>query len=67
MKACKWMSYIFAAVGVVLMVWSLVGRFVGKPMVLGWIVHKGLAASSVMIGADTFFLLAILMYLYKKE
>jgi hypothetical protein len=67
MKAFKVLSYVFAAVGVLLMTWSLAGRFIDKPYVMGNIIHGGIAASSAMLGANTFFLLAILAYLYKKD
>ena len=63
----KKLSYVFAAVGIVLMFCAFFGRFIDSPAVFGRIVHGGLAASNVMIGADTFLLLAILAYLYKKD
>ena len=63
----KKLSYVFAAVGIVLMVCAFFGRFIDSPAVFGRIIHGGMAASHVMIGADTFLLLAILAYLYKKD
>lgn len=67
MKAFRVLSYVFAAVGVLLMIWSFAGRFIDKSSVMGNIFHGGIAASNVMIGADTFLLLAILAFLYKKD
>ena len=63
----KVLSYVFAAVGVLLMIESFLGRFIGAPTVLGRVIPGGIAASSAMIGADTFLLLAILAFLYKKN
>jgi len=67
MKGFKVLSYIFAAVGVLLIAWSFLGRFIDSREVMGRFVHGGIAASSAMIGADTFLLLAILAYLYKQD
>lgn len=67
MKAFKVLSYVFAAVGVLLMIWSFAGRFIDKPSVMGNIFHGGIAASSALLGANTFLLLAILACLYKKD
>lgn len=63
----KKLSYVFAAVGIVLMICAFMGRFICEPTVFGAIIHGGMKASNVMIGADTFLLLAILVYLYKKD
>jgi hypothetical protein len=63
----KKLSCVFATVGIVLMICSFFGRFIDSPAVFGRFVHGGIAASHVMIGADTFLLLAILAYLYKKD
>jgi hypothetical protein len=67
MKTFKILSYVFAAAGVILMVWSFLGRFIDSPTVFGRFIPGGIAASSGMMGADTFLLLAILAYLYKKD
>ena len=67
MKGFKVLSYVFAAVGVILMLWSFFGRFVDARTVMGRFISGGIAASHAMIGADTFLLLAILAYLYKKD
>ena len=63
----KVLSYVFAAAGVLLMIGAFLGRFIEARTVLGRIIPGGIAASSAMIGADTFLLLAILAYLYKKD
>jgi hypothetical protein len=67
MKVFKLLSYVFAAAGVLLMVCSFFGRFIDGRTVFGKIIPGGMAASNVMLGADTFLLLAILAYLYKKD
>ena len=67
MKIFKSFSYVFAALGVLLMFCSFLGRLIDKPTVFGRIIPGGMAASHVMVGADTFLLLAILAYLYKKD
>jgi hypothetical protein len=67
MKIFKILSYVFAAVGFLLMICAFIGRFIGARTVFGGIVPGGMAASSVMVGADSFLLLAILAYLYKKD
>jgi len=67
MKMFKLLSYVFAAAGVLLTVCSFLGRFIDKPSVFGKFIPGGIAASSAMIGADTFLLLAILAYLYKND
>lgn len=63
----KKMSHIFAVAGVVLMIGAFLGRFIEARTVLGCIIPGGMSASSAMIGANTFLLLAILTYLYKKD
>jgi hypothetical protein len=68
MKACKALSYVFAVVGILLVICAVLGRFIDSQTVFGnFIPDGGMAATSVMLGADTFLLLAILAYLYKKE
>jgi hypothetical protein len=67
MKNSKMLSYFFAAAGVVLAFCSFIGRFVDNREVFGKILPGGMSASSVMIGADTFLLLAVLAFLYKKD
>ena len=63
----KILSYIFAIVGVLLIICAFLGRFIDARTVFGGIIPGGMAASHVMVGADTFLLLAILVYLYKKD
>jgi hypothetical protein len=63
----KILSYVFAVVGVLLMIGAFLGRFIEARTVLGAAIPGGISASSAMIGADTFLLLAILAFLYKKD
>ena len=63
----KKLSYVFALLGVLLMIEAFLGRFIDAHTVLGRVIPGGIAASSAMIGADTFLLLAILAFLYKKN
>jgi hypothetical protein len=63
----KKLSYVFAVAGVLLMIGAFLGRFICAPTVFGWIIPGGMMASNAMIGANTFLLLAILAYLYKKD
>jgi hypothetical protein len=68
MKAFKWLSYICSGIGVILMLCALIGRFISRASVFGSIMPgSGMSATSAMIGADTFLLLAILAYLYCKK
>jgi len=68
MKTFKVLSYVFAAIGVLLMICAVLGRLIHSQTVFGNIIPGGgMAAASVMVGANTFLLLAILAYLYKKE
>lgn len=63
----KKLSYVFAALGILIMIGAFAGRFIEARTVLGCCIPGGIAASSAMIGANTFLLLAILIYLYKKD
>jgi hypothetical protein len=63
----KKLSYVFAALGILVMIGAFLGRFIEARTVLGCCIPGGIAASSAMIGANTFLLLAILLYLYKKD
>ena len=56
----KKIAWLLAAVGVLLAVYAVVGRFVDARSVLGRIIPGGIAASSLMIGANTVLLLAVL-------
>ncbi len=67
MKAFGMLSRVLAVAGILLMVYSFVGKFIGRPTVFGYIIPGGMSASSAMLGADTLLLLAILAYLYRKE
>ena len=63
----KKISYIFTAMGVLVMIGSFIGRFIDQRTVLGCCIPGGISASSAMIGANTILLLAILIYLYNKD
>lgn len=63
----KKLSYVFALAGFLLMIGAFLGRFIEARTVLGCIIPGGMSASSAMIGANSFLLLAILTYLYKKD
>lgn len=63
----KILSYVFAALGILIMIGAFAGRFIDARTVLGCIIPGGISASSAMIGADTFLLLAILASLHKKD
>lgn len=67
MKALKSLSYVFALIGVLMMIYAFAGRFIDEPTVLGSVIKGGMEASTMMLGANTFLLLAILAYLYKKD
>ena len=69
MERLKLLSYVCATVGVLLMFCAVIGRFVQARTVFGGIVPSwgGMAASSVMEGANTFLLLAVLAYLYYRK
>ncbi len=66
MKAFGQLSRVFAVAGILLAVYAVVGRFVGKPTLFGYLFKPGIEASSVMVAVNTLLLLAILSYLYKK-
>lgn len=67
MKAFARLSQVFAVAGVLLAVYAVVGRFVGRPTVFGYLFPAGIEASSAMVLANTFLLLAVLSFLYKKQ
>ena len=56
----KRVAMLLAAAGVFVAVYAVVGRFVYERTVLGYLIHNGMAASSLMTGANTILLLAIL-------
>jgi hypothetical protein len=67
MKVFKIISYVFTAVGVLLLICAVLGRFIHEPTVFGDIIPRGITAPTVMLGGDSFLLLAILAYLYQKD
>lgn len=67
MKAFGQLSRVFAVVGVLLVIYAVVGRFVGRPTVFGYLIPGGIKAASAIVGANTLLLLAVLTHLYKKQ
>lgn len=63
----KKLFYLFASLGIVLVFCSILGRFIEARTVFGCVIHGGISASSVMIGANTLLLLAIIAHLLKKD
>ncbi len=67
MKGFKMLSYLFSAVGFLLIICAFVGRFYDGPKVFGRFVNGGVTAPTVFVIANSFLLLAVLTYLYKKD
>ncbi|HWR72401.1 MAG TPA: hypothetical protein VN604_04480 [Nitrospirota bacterium] len=67
MKAFAQLSQVFAVAGVLLAVYAVVGRFVGRPTLFGYLFSHGIEASSALTAANTLLILAVLTYLYKKQ
>lgn len=67
MKAFGMLSRVLAVAGILLMIYSFLGRFIDRHTVFGYLIPNGMSASSAMIGANTLLLLAILAFLYRKE
>lgn len=67
MKNFKILSQVFAVIGILLMIYAFLGRFIGGDTVFGYIIEGGMSASAAMLGANSFLLLAILANLCKKE
>ena len=61
----KTLSYVLAAIGVFLFVYSVIFRFVNDPTVFGYI--YALKAKTVVLGANSLLLMAILACLYAKK
>lgn len=61
----KVVSYVLAAVGALLFAYAVVGRFIGGPTVFGYI--YALEAKTVVLGANTILLLAVLAALYARD
>ena len=60
----KIVSYVLSAVGLFLFLYAIVGRFVYNPTVFGYI--RAFETRTVVIGANTLLLLAVLAILYSK-
>ena len=67
MKLFNTLSHVFAVTGVLLIVCAFLGRFISDQTVFGDLIEGGMAAHSVMIGANTLLLLAILSNFYKEK
>jgi hypothetical protein len=63
----KVISVLLAVVGVLLAIVALVGRFHSDSCVFGTVVEGGISAGSIMLGANTFFVLAVLARLMQKK
>ena len=61
----KVLSYVLAVIGAGLFIYAVIFRFVGGPTVFGYI-HP-FQAKTVVLGANTILLMAILAYLYDKN
>lgn len=61
----KVVSYILAAVGLLLFAYAIVARFVSGPTVFGYI--YALEAKTVVLGVNTILLLAVLAALYARD
>jgi hypothetical protein len=67
MKFLDTLSHVFAVTGVLLILCSVIGRFMNDRTIFGNLIEGGITAPSVLIGANTFLLLAILSHFYKKQ
>jgi hypothetical protein len=67
MKLLDTLFHVFAVLGVFLIFYALIGRFIKAPTVLGDLIPGGMSATSAILGANTFLLLSIVAYLFKKE
>lgn len=67
MMGFKMLSYLFSVVGFLLVICAFIGRFYESPTVFGRFVQGGVTAPTVFIIANSFLLLGILAYLYKKD
>ena len=66
-KFLNLVSFACLLIGGMLMVYSVLGRFIDEPSLMGTFVEDGISAGSVMIGANTFLLLAILAKVLRKD
>jgi hypothetical protein len=67
MKVFNILSHVFAVLGVLLILYAFLGRFIYEPSVFGYLIPGGMSAASAMLGANSFLLLAILANFYKRE
>ena len=67
MKNFKILSQVFAVIGILLMIYAFLGRFISGATVFSYLFPGGMSATSAMLGANTFLLLAILANMCKKE
>jgi hypothetical protein len=62
----KKVSMALAAAGVLVAIYAVAGRFIGARTVLSYVVPNGMAAMSLLLGANTLLLLALLANAYSK-
>ena len=67
MKVFNILSHVFAVLGVLLIIYAFLGRFINAPSVFGYLIPGGMSAASAMLGANSFLLLAILANFYKGK
>jgi len=61
----KVLSCFIGVIGILLVIYAVVGRFVGDPSVLGFVFP--LETKTVVLGANTLLLIAIFMNLCSKK
>lgn len=67
MKHLKILSQVFAVIGISLMIYAFLGRFISGSTVFSYLFKEGMSATAAMVGANSFLLLAILANMCKKE
>lgn len=63
----KKIAMALTAVGILVTVYAIVSRFVYDRTALGFLVQYGVAPTTLMVGANTIFLLAILAKLFDDK
>ena len=67
MKNFKILSQVFAVIGILLMIYAFLGKFISGDTVFSYLFEGGMSATAAMLGANSFLLLAILANMCKKE
>lgn len=65
MEKLRLASFVFGAVGIVLFIYAIVGRFVNGPTVLGYVYP--LDAKTLVLGANSLLLIAIFLSFSSKQ